>query len=175
MKYLPDSSVFSNTYALPSSPIKILIRCSWKFPPNGYTCANTDGSALGSPGHCGLSCVMRDFQCGYIKAISSYIGFSNNNTAKFCAIRTCLQLAKSLGISHLLIRTNSMYAFRCLCRDLAPIRSAKVLVHDARQLVSKSVEVKIQVIYREANLAVDLLARVLRIVTREVVLGPCVA
>lgn len=62
-------------------------------------------------------------------------------------------------MSHLIIRTDSDYVFRCLCRDLVPLQTVQVLVRDIKQLRINFVDVKVQVIYREANHSVDLLAR----------------
>lgn len=95
---------------------KILFQCAWSPPPVDFTRLNTDGSALGNPGHAGIGCIFRN-HCGeFIQAASGYIGYTDNNVAEMVALRTGLKLALQRGMSKLLIQTDSHYLFACLCR-----------------------------------------------------------
>lgn len=85
--------------------------------------------------------------------------FNKNHKSMKLRQTNKLFVAKTFNISRLILRTNS-YVFRCLCRDLVSLRTTRVLASDIKKLASNFEDIKIQVIYREANLAADLLTRI---------------
>lgn len=61
---------------------KNLVQCKYNPPRNSPVCINTDGSALGSPGHARVGCILRRQDGSFFRAATSYIGVTSNNADK---------------------------------------------------------------------------------------------
>ena len=69
--------------------------------------AYTDGASRGNPGESGIGIVLQDEQGSIVYEGSGYIGQATNNIAEYSALIACLNKARALACSHLIVHSDS--------------------------------------------------------------------
>ncbi|KAG4948586.1 hypothetical protein JHK86_041825 [Glycine max] len=128
-RYLRDDPNYSNTS---NSGVKVPIWCTWRCPPNGWVCLNTDGSVFENHrnGSTGSACggLVRDSSGCFLGGFTVNLGI------------TAVTLAELWGVVH-------------VAKDLA-----FALVSEINELVRKEWLVEFSHVFRESNRAADKLA-----------------
>jgi ribonuclease HI len=67
----------------------------------------TDGAARGNPGPASIGAVIKDETGRVVARISRRIGTTTNNQAEYRAVITALEKAVSLGVQHVILKSDS--------------------------------------------------------------------
>lgn len=132
-------------------------------PPGHHCCIHIDGSALPNPGPMSLGAVLR-MPDGRRHTLSLNLRRSGcNNEAELLALLAALRKARSLGIHHITLRTDSSVLVEQLGppgpRPVRPIPRLAPLFAQARSLMREFAEIRLQWIPRHRNQEADALAR----------------
>lgn len=69
--------------------------------------AYTDGASRGNPGESGIGILMKDEKGTLLVSLSDYIGLATNNAAEYQALVKCLELAKGIACTKIIIHSDS--------------------------------------------------------------------
>ena len=121
--------------------------------------AYTDGASRGNPGESGIGVSIQDADGTPIDEIARFIGFATNNVAEYRAVIAAVSRSKELGVTHLLIRTDSELVARHLTGQYR-VKSPKLrpLYEEAKDLLGSIPSWEIVSIPREENREADRLA-----------------
>ena len=132
-------------------------------PPEHHGLIHIDGSALPNPGPMSLGAVLR-LPDGARHTLSLNLRRSGcNNEAELLALMAALQEARTLGVRHVTLRTDSSVLVEQLGepgpRPVRPILRLEPLFAQARGLMGAFEEIRLQWVPRHRNLEADALAR----------------
>ncbi|CAN1182479.1 Putative ribonuclease H protein At1g65750, partial [Linum perenne] len=131
---------------------------AWRPRDEGWPTLNTDGSRICHSGHTAIGGLLRDERGGFVHAFCGNIGHCSITRAELRAVVEGLKLAWSLGIRRVAVQSDSRAAVNILQGELAASNQHATLVADFRELRSRSWEISLSHIFREANCAADHLA-----------------
>ncbi|XP_038687446.1 uncharacterized protein LOC119986824 [Tripterygium wilfordii] len=117
---LRDSNV-SKLFCIPmraSSKGKVSI-LYWNPPPHDVTIINCDGSALNNPRDSGGGGVIRRSSGIFVAAFSNFYGSNSITFAEMMAIHEGINLAASLGLSNLLVESDSLIVINILSESMS--------------------------------------------------------
>lgn len=92
--------------------------------------------------------MIRNNQGAFIRAATTYIGRTNNNSVELIAIKTGLILALHLNVNKLIVQSDSNYVLHCIDRPHETLWYHKSLVTDIIALMEKGMEVCFTFVYR---------------------------
>ena len=132
-------------------------------PPEHHGLIHIDGSALPNPGPMSLGAVLR-LPDGARHTLSLNLRRSGcNNEAELLALMAALQEARTLGVRHVTLRTDSSVLVEQLGepgpQPVRPILRLEPLFTQARGLMREFEEIRLQWVPRHRNLEADALAR----------------
>jgi ribonuclease HI len=152
---LLDSGVISDMgFQVADVPLSQGRWVQWLPPPSGIVKLNTDGSARD-----GLSSgagVIRDDAGSVLRAFSSFYGEGTNTEAETRALQEGLQMCSEMGLTAVLVESDSEYVVRCIQGDYSPTHSIIYRIRRCRRLLQGLGT--ISHVFREANSVADLLA-----------------
>ena len=123
--------------------------------------AYIDGSCEGNPGESGCGAIFRNDQGSTVGNAGWYLGHGTNNTAEYQGLIKCLQMAKKLGASRLVVFSDSQLLVNQV-RGLYKVKKPHLVeLHEAvvRSIREHGMRFEIHYIPREENLEADGLAR----------------
>ena len=119
----------------------------------------TDGSCLGNPGPAGAGYVIMDQKGNTLREGSLPIPQGTNNIAEYQAVISGMEAAAELGLTHLVVRSDSQLLCRQIWGQYKVKNSALRRMHvDVRRLMSQFAKVVFEHIPREKNERADALA-----------------
>jgi ribonuclease HI len=118
-----------------------------------------DGGSRGNPGEAAIGAVVRDGHDGEpLVEISERIGVATNNVAEYRALIAGLEAASQLGRQRLLVRGDSMLVLKQLRGEYrVKHEGLKPLYAEARKLLRRFDDVKLEHVRREQNTDADAL------------------
>ena len=121
--------------------------------------AYTDGASRGNPGPAGIGVYLVTADGDELEEVARGIGRATNNEAEYGAVITAARRAGELGVSQLLIRTDSELVARHLTGQYR-VKSPKLqpLYREALSLLGRLKSWRIESIPREENRDADRLA-----------------
>jgi len=120
---------------------------------------NTDGCSKNNPGPAAIGVVLRDVTLKRVATISRALGEATNNEAEYRAVIAGLNKAIQLGATQVEIRSDSELMVNQLNgRYKVKSIGLRPLYLEARQLLAKFDQAKIDYIPRESNVEADALA-----------------
>ncbi|CAN1178098.1 Putative ribonuclease H protein At1g65750, partial [Linum perenne] len=130
---------------------------AWRPGNEGWSILNTDGSRYTHSGSTAIGGLIRTDQGRFIHAFTANMGDCSITRAEICAIVQGMKLAWDLGIRKLLIQSDSEAAVAILRREDTNHQHA-ILVSEFMELRSRSWDISITHVFREANCGADYLA-----------------
>ncbi|CAN1770672.1 Putative ribonuclease H protein At1g65750 [Linum perenne] len=130
---------------------------AWRPGDEGWSILNTDGSRYRHSGSTAIGGLIRTDQGRFIHAFTANMGDCSITRAEICAIVQGMKLAWDLGIRKLLIQSDSEAAVAILRREDTNHQHA-ILVSEFMELRSRSWDISITHVFREANCGADYLA-----------------
>lgn len=119
----------------------------------------TDGASLGNPGPAGAGFVITDQRGGVLKEGSIPLGRATCNVAEYQAVISALEAAAELGLSHLVIRSDSELLCKQMWGRYRVKNSALKRLHiRARRVMESFEKVVFEHVPRERNRRADALA-----------------
>ncbi|CAN1773878.1 Putative ribonuclease H protein At1g65750, partial [Linum perenne] len=118
---------------------------------------HTDGSRYTHSSSTAIGGLIRNDQGRFIQAFTANMGDCTITRAEICAIVQGMKLAWDLGIRKLLIQLDSEAAVAILLREDTNHQHA-ILVSEFQELKSRSWDISITDVFREANCGADYLA-----------------
>lgn len=119
----------------------------------------TDGAARGNPGPSGVGVVLTDPQGAVVDELAKGIGWATNNVAEYQALIEALKLARSHGVQHLAVFSDSTLmvqqmrgAYKVKHEGLKPLHAA------ASKLAAEFTRVRYEAVPRGRNKRADELA-----------------
>ncbi|CAN1745399.1 Putative ribonuclease H protein At1g65750 [Linum perenne] len=129
----------------------------WRPGEEGWFILNTDGSRYTSPGSTAIGGLIRNDQGRFVQAFTANLGDCSITRAEMGAIVQEMKLAWDLGVRKLLVQSDSKAAVTILQKEDTNHQHA-ILVSEFIELKSRSWEVTINHVFREANCSADYLA-----------------
>ncbi|CAN1850390.1 Putative ribonuclease H protein At1g65750 [Linum perenne] len=129
----------------------------WRPGEEGWFILNTDGSRYTSPGSTAIGGLIRNDQGRFVQAFTANLGDCSITRAEMGAIVQGMKLAWDLGVRKLLVQSDSKAAVTILQKEDTNHQHA-ILVSEFIELKSRSWEVAITHVFREANCSADYLA-----------------
>ncbi|KAL2969486.1 hypothetical protein AAZX31_15G084400 [Glycine max] len=158
-RYLRDDPNYSNTS---NSGVKVPIWCTWRCPPNGWVCLNTDGSVFENHrnGSTGSACggLVRDSSGCFLGGFTVNIGITAVTLAELWGVVHGLKLAWDLGCKKVKVDIDSGHALGLIRHGPVAKDPAFALVSEINELVRKEWLVEFSHVFRESNRAADKLA-----------------
>jgi len=158
-RYLRDDPNYSNTS---NSGVKVPIWCTWRCPPNGWVCLNTDGSVFENHrnGCSGSACggLVRDSSGCYLGGFTVNLGNTSVTLAELWGVVHGLKLAWDLGCKKVKVDIDSGNALGLVRHGPVANDPAFALVSEINELVRKEWLVEFSHVFRESNRAADKLA-----------------
>jgi len=131
----------------------------WTPPPERWYKLNVDGASKGNPGAAGAGGIIRDQFGNWITGFTLNLGYCTSVKAELAALLQGLKLAKSHGITKLIVHTDSQVVCNKLKKQHPKNKGYCFLVKQSQELLNLSDwDVKVEHCYRESNQAADLLA-----------------
>ncbi|CAN1786029.1 Putative ribonuclease H protein At1g65750 [Linum perenne] len=130
---------------------------AWRPGDEGWFILNTDGSRYTHSGSTAIGGLIRNDQGKFVHAFTANLGDCSITRAEICAIVQGMKLAWDLGIRKLLIQSDSTAAVAILLRDDTNHQHA-ILALEFQELKSRSWDITITHVFREANCGADYLA-----------------
>ena len=133
----------------------------WQKPEEGWFKLNSDGASLGNPGKVGGGGVIRNCNGNWVKGYKRKVGVATSIIgfiAEFWAL-SGLILADQLGITHLAVELDAKVIVLLVLSNNDSNRAYSPILNDCRFLLSRFQHFKVSHIFREANRAVDRLAK----------------
>ncbi|CAN1137711.1 Putative ribonuclease H protein At1g65750 [Linum perenne] len=130
---------------------------SWFPPPDDWVSINTDGSVIQPNSRAAAGGLIRNDQGSFVHAFTANLGNCSITRAEICAIVQGMKLAWELGIRKLLIQSDSKAAIAILLREDTDHQHA-ILALEFQELKSRSWDISITHVFREANCGADYLA-----------------
>ena len=132
-------------------------------PPSHHCCVHIDGSSLPNPGPMSLGAVLQ-MPDGTLHTLSQALHRSGcNNEAELLALMAAFDLAQSLGVRSLTVRTDSHVLLEQLGppmpKPARPIARLSHLFDNARARMQQFDELVLQWVPRHRNAQADALAR----------------
>jgi ribonuclease HI len=121
--------------------------------------AHIDGAARGNPGAAGAGVLLRDDQGEPLQRIARYLGRATNNTAEYQALLIALERARSAGVRHLKVFSDSELLVNQVngrYRTSAP--HLQRYLQEAIRLMREIGRVDVRHVRREQNADADALA-----------------
>ena len=100
----------------------------------GWAKLNSDGSALGNPGHVGGGGVIRDHNGKWLKGYARSLGCTNSCMAELWVLRDGLLLARDMGLNSLIIELDALSVVLLMFNN-TPNLTLEPLLNDCRNLV----------------------------------------
>ncbi len=122
--------------------------------------AHTDGASRGNPGESGIGVILRNEGGEVVYSDGLYIGRATNNVAEYSALIHCLEKARELGCTELMVSSDSELMVRQL-NGTYRVKNARLrgYFEKARKLIDSSTfRFSIRYVDREQNRDADLLA-----------------
>ncbi|WVY92797.1 hypothetical protein V8G54_000170 (mitochondrion) [Vigna mungo] len=158
-RYLKDDPNPNNTS---NSEVKVPIWCTWRCPPSGWVCLNTDGSVFEnrrtgcSRGACGG--LVRDSAGCFLGGFSVNLGPTSVTLAELWGVVHGLKLAWDLGCKKVKVDIDSSHALGLVRHCPVGNDPAFAVVQEINELVRKDWLVEFSHVFRESNRAADRLA-----------------
>lgn len=131
----------------------------WKAPPIGWFALNSDEAAKGTPRPAGGGSVIRNAQGELIRGYSANFGICSSFRAEIKAVAYGLDLAKSLGIQHLVIQMDNLACIQMISSQDYGGGACHHLLNRCRALINDgNWRIRLEHCYREGNKAADYLA-----------------
>ncbi|CAN1797949.1 Putative ribonuclease H protein At1g65750 [Linum perenne] len=130
---------------------------AWRPVDEGWSILNTDGSRYTHLGSTAIGGLIRNDQGKFVHAFTGNMGNCSITRAEICAIVQGMKLAWELGIRKLLIQSDSKAAIAILLREDTNHQQA-IFVSEFQELKSRSWDISITHVFREANCDADYLA-----------------
>ncbi|MCI0706358.1 MAG: ribonuclease HI family protein [Ignavibacteriae bacterium] len=119
-----------------------------------------DGASRNNPGESGIGILLKDHNGEVLRKEFSYIGTATNNIAEYTALRTCLQMVRSMECSKLVVHSDSELMVKQL-HGKYRVKDATLKKHFQevhKLLQDASFEFEIKHVMREKNKEADELA-----------------
>ncbi|KAF5463138.1 hypothetical protein F2P56_019077 [Juglans regia] len=132
----------------------------WQAPTHGFLKLNVDGAIFADLRRAGVGVVLRDM-CGVIVMVASKHeeDVDGAETIESIAVLRGLQLCLPLGIPKLILECDCMNVVRELQSTEASMASAGNVINDAKMLMGRFQEVRVQHVNRIGNGVAHSLAR----------------
>ncbi|TKY71900.1 Heat shock 70 kDa protein [Spatholobus suberectus] len=154
-----DPNSKSNTS---NSEVKVPIWCTWRCPPNGWVCLNTDGSVFENhrTGRSGAACggLVRDSSGCFLGGFTVNLGVTSVALAELWGVVHGLKLTWDLGCKKVKVDIDSLTALGLVRHCPGANDPAFELVSEINELVRKDWLVEFSHVFRESNRAADRLA-----------------
>ncbi|KAL2341042.1 hypothetical protein Fmac_008982 [Flemingia macrophylla] len=154
-----DPKSYSNAS---TSEVKVPIWCTWRCPPSGWVCLNTDGSVFQNhrSGYNGGACggLVRDSSGCFLGGFSVNLGPTSVTLAELSGVVHGLKLAWDLGCKKVKVDIDSGNALGMIRNCPGANDAAFALVSEINALVRKDWLVEFSHVFRESNRAADRLA-----------------
>ncbi|CAI0470940.1 unnamed protein product [Linum tenue] len=116
---------------------------SWKLPPSGWACVNTDGLATHSPASTSCGGIVRGDDGRFIKAFTTNLGGGSITRAELAGIAYGLRFAWEEGIRKVVLQTDSCTA-RTLIENATPQHPHYSCIAEIRQWLARPWLVRIE-------------------------------
>ncbi|KAL2932928.1 hypothetical protein RDABS01_016047 [Bienertia sinuspersici] len=113
---------------------EVLVR--WKAPPLGWLTLNCDGATKGSTGPVGGGGLIRNTQGELVQDFNANFGICSSFKAEVKANLIGIQLAKELGIHHLIIQMDNQACIQMLSSEEYGGGECHHLLNQCRKLLS---------------------------------------
>ncbi|CAN1844818.1 Putative ribonuclease H protein At1g65750 [Linum perenne] len=131
---------------------------AWRPGDAGWSTLNTDGSRYHGDRSTAIGGVLRDSDGRFARAFCANIGDCSITRAELKAIIVGMKMAWDLGVDRLQIQTDSTTAVSTLLSAVTPTHQHFLLLLEYQELLSRSWQVRITHVFREANQAADYMA-----------------
>ncbi|CAN1270144.1 Putative ribonuclease H protein At1g65750, partial [Linum perenne] len=131
---------------------------AWRHAEEGWSTLNTDGSRYRSNGSTAIGGILRNARGGFDQVFCANIGNCTITRTEIRAIIEGMEMAWGWGVKKLDIQTDSMTAIATLSLEVQTIHQHFALVLEYQELKSRSWDVKLSHVFREAKQSADYLA-----------------
>ncbi|KAL0006038.1 hypothetical protein SO802_013599 [Lithocarpus litseifolius] len=145
----------------------------WEKPEVGWMKLNTDGASNAVLGLAGGGGLIRDEAGRWVVGFSRKLGKVNSFLAELWALKDGLLLCQQMNMTALIVELDAKAVVEALTNPSYSNTIVSGLFDDCRQILSSFNQVRIQHIFREANMCADQLARLGSLQASEFVLFSC--
>lgn len=130
----------------------------WEKPGDGVFKLNVDGTRAAN-GMIGVGGVIRDWNGSWIHGFMLNIGIGEVLQAEAWGLFSGLQLAKDLGINHIMVESDSAILIALLHSADMDLHPLGTIIQNCKNMISWFATCSISHIHRERNMTADCLAK----------------
>ncbi|CAN1137710.1 Putative ribonuclease H protein At1g65750 [Linum perenne] len=131
---------------------------SWFPPPDDWVSINTDGSVIQPNSRAAAGGAIRDSQGRCLASFSANLGSCSIMRAELRAAEIGLTTAWGLGLKKVILQMDSFSAVSAIEEQLSDVSRHSSIIHEFQELKSRSWDISITHVFREANCGADYLA-----------------
>lgn len=136
-----------------------IIQVWWFSPPERWFKLNTDGSSLGNPSRARGGEIIRNSHGEWVSGFARAIEYTTSVAAELWALQDGINLCIDLNLTNVIIELDAKLVIDLLQNEDGRKNDNEVIIVDCREGLKKIPSVRIQHIFREANMCADALTR----------------